>query len=373
MSNEQRYIPTLDGWRAVAILGVVFAHGSFSMSQFLGFQEPWWLIFGSHGVALFFGLSGFLICTRLLQEQEKTSTLNIKTFYIRRVFRILPPMLVYLGFLSILGVLGALPISVREIVASLFFYRNYIVEPPIYGSGYYTLHFWSLSVEEHFYLLWPCLLLLVGNKRALWLTIFLILSVTVWRNLDFRYHILHERYLDPEVLGHRSDLKLDALLGGCLLAILLQYQTARVLLQKLLPNFVILALSVLYFAILIRDPHFSALMRVLIIPLIIVGTVLSPKSLLSRFLEMRWMRWIGRLSYSIYIWQELFQVMGLVKRPLPFGALQEFPLSLVCVLVFSCLSYYLIEKRLVRLGHRLTKTGGRPVAPKESPQIGATP
>jgi peptidoglycan/LPS O-acetylase OafA/YrhL len=363
MPNSQRYIPTLDGWRAIAILGVVLAHGSFSLSQFFGQPSLERLAFGGHGVYLFFGLSGFLICSRLLQEQEQTTTIDLKAFYLRRAFRILPPLLVYLAALSVLHVMGKLPLSLQEVVACLLFFRNYVVGPAAGEVGHfgnYTDHFWSLSVEEHFYLIWPGLLLLLGNKRALWWTIALILSVALWRNLDFRYDLLNQRYFELEVFAHRSDIRLDALLSGCLLAMLLQFERVRRLLTRLLPNLVVIGLGLLYFVISEHKPYLSTLMMALLVPLMIVGTVLSPKSLLSRLLETRALRWIGRLSYSIYIWQELFQVPGTIPRPLPFGSLQEFPLSLLCVLGLSCLSYYLVEQPMVRLGHRLTRSSDRP-------------
>src|SRR5688572_14204575 len=84
--KPSNYIPTLDGWRAVSIIAVIGFH------TFAG--ENWWLLpfkYGYKGVSIFFGISGYLICSRLLDEQDKHGKINLKSFYIRRVFRILPP------------------------------------------------------------------------------------------------------------------------------------------------------------------------------------------------------------------------------------------------------------------------------------------
>jgi peptidoglycan/LPS O-acetylase OafA/YrhL len=91
-----------------------------------------------------------------------------------------------------------------------------------------------------------------------------------------------------------------------------------------------------------------------LVPLILVGTVLNPTMLFGRILETSPMRWVGRISYSLYIWQQLFMVDWKVPRPLPFGRIQEFPLNIVAVFVCATASYYLLERPLVALGHSLS-------------------
>src|SRR5262249_8893736 len=103
---------------------------------------------GHRGVDVFFAVSGFLICSRLIREREKSGRTDLKAFYVRRAFRILPPFLVYLGVIAVLAAAGLIAVEGREFVASLLFVRNYI--GPETGHGWYTGHLWSLSVEEHY-------------------------------------------------------------------------------------------------------------------------------------------------------------------------------------------------------------------------------
>src|SRR5207248_5891757 len=107
----------------------------------------------------FFAISGYLICTRLLVEEETTGSISLRSFYIRRVFRILPPAYVYLAVVAGLSAAGMIAAAWTDIASAALFYSNYI-EP----RSWFTGHFWSLAMEEHFYLLWPPLLLLLGPK-----------------------------------------------------------------------------------------------------------------------------------------------------------------------------------------------------------------
>src|SRR5262245_21093106 len=103
-------------------------------------------------------MSGFLICSKLVDE-EAAGGIDLKAFYVRRAFRILPPAFLYLGVVALLGVVGVMSgPGGQEILSSALFFRNY---RPLTDT---TGHFWSLSVEEHFYLFWPLLMLLFGSR-----------------------------------------------------------------------------------------------------------------------------------------------------------------------------------------------------------------
>jgi peptidoglycan/LPS O-acetylase OafA/YrhL len=109
----------------------------------------------------------------------------------------------------------------------------------------------------------------------------------------------------------------------------------------------------------------------LLIPLVIVGTVVRPKGIPGRILEFPPIRWVGRLSYSLYLWQQLFLVTN-AERAERMGSLQSFPINIVCVLAIATASYYLVERPLIKIGHRLAKpvTPGRPDL-RETPTIPA--
>jgi len=183
------YIPTLDGWRAIAILAVIVHHATVSYVYPSGpypSGRGLWIsrLLGDHGVAIFFAISGFLICTRLLQEHRKTDRISLKSFYLRRAFRILPPYFLYLAILGVIAAAGVIEVEPIEWWSCAFFFRNYMPGPHPPFTGWYTGHFWSLSIEEHFYLFWPLMLVVCGNKRARSAVVVLSFLVMVWRTFD---------------------------------------------------------------------------------------------------------------------------------------------------------------------------------------------
>jgi peptidoglycan/LPS O-acetylase OafA/YrhL len=112
------YLATLDGWRAIAVLFVIFYHDG--LRSFGPLSTQWIQDHGVLGVDIFFGISGLLICSRMLDEESTEGSISLKKFYIRRAFRIFPPALFYLIVLAILGFLGILPVLPKEWFASLF-------------------------------------------------------------------------------------------------------------------------------------------------------------------------------------------------------------------------------------------------------------
>src|SRR5262245_3887081 len=134
-----RRIPLLDGWRAVAIALVVWHHIG---QSFYSSEDAYAMSvtrFGAFGVDIFFGLSGLLITRLLLQERQESGSFHLPEFYIRRVFRILPPCLAFLAAYSALGLWR----SPMELISSLLFFRNYV---PQRLTGFGSGHLWSLAV-----------------------------------------------------------------------------------------------------------------------------------------------------------------------------------------------------------------------------------
>jgi peptidoglycan/LPS O-acetylase OafA/YrhL len=114
-----RYLPSLDGWRAVAILSVILYHSTLLKAGF--FNTSWFWRYGNRGVDVFFAISGLLITTKLLEEEKATATISLRAFYMRRAFRILPPALLFLFTIALLGSAGKIPVSGGEIFSALFF------------------------------------------------------------------------------------------------------------------------------------------------------------------------------------------------------------------------------------------------------------
>jgi peptidoglycan/LPS O-acetylase OafA/YrhL len=150
-------IPALDGLRAVAILIVVASH-SIDRAKYGALA-----LVGIAGVMIFFALGGYLITTRWLAEYEKTGTISLRNFYLRRAFRILPPAVTFLAVIWILSRLGIVDCDGRSLLSALFFFSNYM---DLRDIAWQVGHFWSLSVEEHFYLIWPFQLIAFGVAKG---------------------------------------------------------------------------------------------------------------------------------------------------------------------------------------------------------------
>ena len=341
------YIPTLDGWRAVAILAVMFCHG---LDEHV---YRWAVTLGFAGVLLFFAISGFLITSRMLEEHLLTGTVHLGKFYIRRAFRILPPAVFYLAVITILGLVGVIPFALDTVLKSLFFIRNYTFLNYANPATWYSAHFWSLSVEEHFYLFWPAILVLAGLKRARWVAPLLAIATVVWRMFDEKYDILanafHAHYL-INAWG-RTDYLADVLLWGCTLALWLGPRPwKRPLPRGTTTIACALLMGGVYLAFFTTHFSHSRNLVFLFMTLLVGLTVTDSSSLLGRFLELAPLRFIGRLSYSLYLWQQLF--FHVDREPLSF---QQMPLSLALIFGCACFSYYLVERPLVRLGHRFAR------------------
>ena len=341
------HLPTLDGWRAVAILAVLGCHAHWPTAA-LERLSP----YGAMGVSVFFALSGFLITRRLMEEWQATGRIHLANFYIRRVFRILPPILVYLAAVSTLGFgLHLIPMDRGQLAASLFFYRNYLTAPV--AEAWYTGHFWSLAVEEHFYLIWPMLLCLAGMKRARWLAPSLALAVAVWRVADARYDWVGR--LNPALRGSvaRTDYRLDILLFGCAVALVWDDPRVQALLRRTGGSLLALAAAAAAVCCQVRTPPGYLTMVAALMALLPAATVAKPKSWAGRLLELPLLAWVGRMSYSLYIWQQLFLPSN--ELPQGLGIWQRGPWNLAAIFGCAALSYYLVERPAIAWGKRWTR------------------
>lgn len=337
-----RRIPTLDGWRAVAILLVIWHH---AMQYFFTNEDAYYLTaarYGAFGVDVFFGLSGLLITGLLLKQWGETGSISLPAFYIRRAWRILPVYLLFLGVAAMMGEMH----GTRELMSCLLFFRNYLPTGWVWPK---TEHLWSLSVEEHFYLIWPGLLAVCGMKWGRNVAAYFAIVVGFWRMLEPQLNL----GLFPGVPPHlRTDLRIDALLWGAVVAFTLHDTKAREKLRLQLQFWPWLGIvAVALFSIFLYSNLTSMFVAVLI-PIILAGTLLHPEWPVSRLLDFPPIAWIGRISYSLYIWQQLFLVAGW-DHPAHFW--MRFPWNLPVVLGIACASYYLVETPLLRIGGRLAK------------------
>jgi peptidoglycan/LPS O-acetylase OafA/YrhL len=337
----------LDGLRAVAISLVLVAHSR----HFPGFPTTPWVQrvsnAGNFGVDMFFVLSGFLITWLLLKEETTQRTFSLRSFYLRRALRILPPAFLYLLCLALLGRRGVVSVSLSDIVASAAFVRNLTVGSMLTG------HFWSLAIEEQFYLLWPFLLnCLPGFRARLQTVAILIVLAPVWRHLNI---VLAGGAMNLN--WSRFDLRYDALLIGCMLAFLRSSPQWKVsgpyqLIHK--PVFPLIASGLIWFSTLGPSmPGYIALWKPSISYLAVAGlvdfVVDERHGILARILNLSFVRNVGLMSYSLYLWQQLC-----FFNP----AITSIGIALAASCMAAAVSYFLVERPLATLRQRLPPAPG---------------
>lgn len=354
------YLPSLDGWRALAILAVLLNHGNQALlPNGLGLRIP---SFGAYGVELFFAISGLLIFSKLSEEREKTGRLNLRLFYTRRLFRLAPASLFYLLVCVGLSLFGIIQIQGGEIIACLLFYRNYLASFHSSEAGYYTGHLWSLAVEGQFYLVAPLLILWWTRSKLLCAFPIMALLIGIWRGIESRYGFSQLVLPGLSFDIGRTDLCLDHLLWGAWFGLLVASNQGRTRLsQWLSPSYAQYALFTLLILLITAPIPSRKIWFAIVAPCLLVSTILNSQTSLGKFLGNPLLRWFGKISYSLYLWQQLFLLQGglLHLQPLaspPLGWIQNFPWGIPSTIIAAVSSYYLVENPVRKLGSSLLKS-----------------
>jgi peptidoglycan/LPS O-acetylase OafA/YrhL len=367
------HIPALDGVRGVAILLVLINHFSPEHDYGNTLAKIFQPITNSMtvGVDLFFVLSGFLITGILLRA--RSSTRYFRNFYSRRALRIFP--LYY--FVLILLAIGLYTIPSWKNLTTLrdawpwywFYGTNYLIcrtEFTFLDHAQVSLgHFWSLAVEEHFYLFWPLMVWLLSDRALLRLCITLIVLAPVCR----AYAVLSgEGPLVPYVA---TQCRMDCLALGALLAVLIQRRSAA----QLFANFKWVGIgcavaSIVCFALdgrVIGSIHMGKPVAIISYSFVAFAWAaflllsLQPAGLFNRVLSQRWLRFFGVYSYGMYIYHRLilntlttwFSMRKLAWHGLIWTAvIPHYALCLAATALMAFASYHLFEKHFLKLKHR---------------------
>lgn len=341
--SRPNQIIALDGMRAVSVLIVLAGHFNVPLGISPGF-----------GVTIFFFISGTLITHLLLEEIEKFGRLSLKNFYARRFLRLMPALMFYVFAIFALYRIMGLSAPASELLPAVFYYQNYYT---LYGGGgsqalpYGVL--WSLAVEEHYYLIFPLLLLGLGNRpKGLFFAIAgLIAMATIWRTVII---VVFDNTAHAYMA---TDTRIDSILFGALLSVASRLKRGEQVIQFLGHPLACLA-AVAILAVHFANPSqpFIATFRYsLLCPALFVlfaGLLFSRRyGLAHRFLETRPMRWIGVTSYPLYLWHTgwlgiTFQLLG--DDQVLAARLSALGLSLVAANV----SYYAVERRFGALRRR---------------------
>jgi len=339
---NQKVYPSLNGIRALSVLGVVISHMT-THYQFLKGM----LFMGYLGVNTFFVLSGFLITSLCIREKVVSKDISLKNFYIRRALRILPVAYLYILVVVILSAIFNLGVSKLNVLSSALFAANF----NYFHKAHFDPdlgHFWTLAVEEQFYLMFP-ILLKKNFKVFVSFILFILFVVPVIIYLQDS-NLLYEEGL-AYALPHYL-IKFQAISAGCLLSVLcfkghLDLGKWKPYISGIL---IIIILIVKYdrftytTAAIWNNLFISAMTG-----LVIVNSIYKSSDLLFKFLNFKLIALIGVLSYSIYIWQQLF-VSGDGIFPI-----SVYPYNVLFLVTIPCLSYYFYEKPFLNLKSRFVK------------------
>lgn len=349
-------IPSLNGIRAVAVLMVVSAHAGLE-----------WLVPGSLGVTVFFVLSGFLITTLMRVEQARTGGIGFRAFYLRRVLRLSPPLLIVIAAAAVIAtLLGASENFSRDgLLAVLFYYGNYhMIGHDFHGVPGGIGVVWSLAVEEHFYLVYPPLAaLLLRRLRPLQAAAILVAGCVVV--LAWRIHLVGAG-VSEAYIAMATDTRIDAILAGCALAFAanpwLQPPRASPRRDLLLA---LVCITMLAASLAWREPAFRLTARYTVQSLATVGLLWLAVAR-STHPAFRWLSapiavYLGTVSYTVYLSHQVFGMALMHYLPrLPWYAV--LPVTLLLAVLAAEAMRRWVEPPFVRLRQKLHRDTPLPAA-----------
>ncbi|WP_343531518.1 acyltransferase [Pedobacter sp.] len=342
-------IPSLNGWRAIAILLVIIGHLKKTLQPTgMAYKILDNIIFAEFGVRIFFVLSGFLITTLLIKEKKKTGKINITNFFIRRILRIVPVLWAYLIIVAILNQLFEFNLTLSHFIGPFLYINNFNFLPGTWILG----HTWSLAVEEQFYLIWPFIFKYVNKKLSFCLILIILIPfINVLAYLNPKFIVIT---LQP-FFKHAA-----AIFIGAILSILWAKNFYGFNVKKYLTRNIFIISIILTFLINIAQYHGK--FGIILLPAgdFILNTCIAYMILFSilkntavyKILNTSIVISIGILSYSIYIWQQLFLIP--YKTYAAWSEYFFFPFNLVVIGIVAYLSYHYLEKPFLKLKQRFS-------------------
>jgi peptidoglycan/LPS O-acetylase OafA/YrhL len=339
-----KVISGLDAARAVAVL-LVLADHLWITDHLFGVHPA----LGPLGVTIFFVLSGFLITSLLLKEYRRTESISLAGFYRRRAYRIFPTFYACWMLTAIVELLTHSFDSLNRsaATASFFYYMDYW---RAFGPADTHAHMyisWSLAIEEKFYLLWPLLLrfMLRGRLPLAKTTASIILGLWIYRAILFLWVGVSWKYM-----YYPFDTRADALLVGCLLSIIVETDTTRIMAGALLARkwFTLLPVAALLFTATFTPANRLALVAIWSIEPLLVA------AMLLQLIYWGWKSWtfcssslvrvLARLSYALYLYHPL---AGMIAASLRMPHIGVSTVALTVVL--SVASYVFVERPFLRM------------------------
>lgn len=340
---DQARFPSLDGFRGISIILVIISHIYFMSES----RNPLLTVFsGLFGVNIFFVISGFLITTLLLKEKEKNGFISLKRFYIRRILRIFPVAYLFLLVLTLLNLLFSMHLRIWSFIGSAFYFRNLYFNAM---QDFQTGHFWSLSVEEQFYFIFPILLKKNLRIYGFALILLIVFIPMIAHARFFHWFIFKLNFFD--ILAQLV-INMSPILVGSLTAVLIYKRKIRIdypFSNSVFTNIglfvgaAILASGIIRFIPSVLSSTLGAIM----VMCLILNNLQACDNLFYKMLNSKPLMELGVLSYSLYIWQQIFTHEQPWKQMFPGS--DSMLLNLPVMFVVSWVSYNFYEKRFLTL------------------------
>jgi len=373
-AHRSEVIPSLDGLRAISVLIVVLGHS--------GLQA---VVPGGLGVTIFFFLSGYLISTLMLSEHERTGGLNILNFYARRVFRLMPPLVISLTIAYGLTYSGLLAgaITSKGLAAQLLYFANYygLFFDPGNTIPEGTGILWSLAVEEHFYIFYPLLMTLLLGSPLRARTIGALLGIVCLVVLAWRFHLVQSPGFFADRTYYASDTRIDSIVYGCILALVMnparQPQRSGAMSPAQWAVFATAAGAMLL-TLLYRDPTFRETARysiqgLALMPIFYFAVRFSDNRLF-RYLNSPWAVTLGTYSYAIYLIH--YVVIGFIEKNVPAVAAKSFilfPAALLISIAYAAAIERFVEPYFKQLRRKFRSApANEQPAPADCKQVSAS-
>ncbi|EGL17481.1 MULTISPECIES: acyltransferase [unclassified Paenibacillus] len=350
----KRYMPGLDGLRAISVLAVIAYH--FNLK---------WAKGGLLGVEVFFVLSGYLITDQLLWELKTQRKISLWHFWIRRIRRLLPAMVSMLMVVA-LGLILIDPSRMQtlkgDFISSVFYVNNwYLIFHQVsyfesFGPPSPIGHLWSLSIEEQFYVIWPLLLFFLVRllRRQGKLAVFILLGAAV---SVIAMALLYVPGTDPSRVYYGTDTRAFAILIGAALAVVWPSWrlTDRISsgARSLLDLLGAVAMLILFIMMNQTNEYDSSLYPVgflflSVVTAVIIAVLVHPASQLGAILAAKPLSWIGKRSYSLYIWHYPVIILSSPEANVGEPGFVDILLQLTLIFMLSALSYRFVEEPIRR-------------------------
>jgi peptidoglycan/LPS O-acetylase OafA/YrhL len=344
----------IDGWRTIAVSLVIIAHlgnnqeiGQFYKNSWIGYFAE----FGEQGVLIFFYIIGYVVSRTCINEVNTQGSFSIQSFYIRRIFRIVPPLIIYLTTCYILGIKGLIKFSQINFWSS----ASYLCNSTLLDCGWYGGHTWSLAFEEQFYLIFPIFFAWKYARQSpnlLWtlgvvaIAIIPFIFQVVWigkTGFVIIYMLFFAGYLSAKKCAppfvNKNWLSSVIIIASAIL--------------------IFLPLDIIFKSFDINDINTRLLIGkyykfvyIAAIPTLVSLTAIK-NTFLIFILGSKVLSYLGKATYSIYLWQQL--VTGPELSGIPVIA----QLLLVVVMAVFCVSMYeLVEKKMTNIGRRISVERG---------------